>query len=221
MTNILIYGDSNSWGYTDEDAGQKYSNRWPVVFKNFLKQKKITCNLIEDSLPGRTTNIDDMVNGKHLNGASTFKSSLLAHSPIDIVIIMLGTNDLKKRFNRKPEDISNGLLELISIADKTFSGKGTWHDQNKSQIIILTPPALGKLSDEKNWPNYKEWVGGFQKSKELNESFKAILNDKKVKLYNCNDIIKSSEIDPIHWSKNTHHEFGRKFGEFFINSFKL
>ena len=49
----------------------------------------------------------------------------------------------------------------------------------------------------------------------------AKINDKKVKLYNCNDIIKSSEIDPIHWSKNTHHEFGRKFGEFIISSFKL
>ena len=221
MTNILIFGDSNSWGYVDEDEGQKYPRRWPVIFKEYLTQKKMVCNLFEDSLPGRTTNIDDALDGKHLNGASTFKSSLLVHSPIDIAIIMLGTNDLKKRFNREPKDISNGLIDLISIADNTYSGKGTWHDQNKSQIIILTPPTLGKLSDDKNWENYEEWIGAFQKSKELNESFKAILKDKKVKLYNCNNVIKSSEIDPIHWSKNTHHEFGRRFGEFFYNSFKL
>ena len=59
LKNILIFGDSNSWGYVDEDNGKRYENRWPIIFKNKLNKESFICNIIEDALPGRTTNIDD------------------------------------------------------------------------------------------------------------------------------------------------------------------
>ena len=130
MKNLLVFGDSNSWGFTDKNEGQRYDKRWPIIFVEYLNEIGISYNLKEDSLPGRTTNIDDERNGNHLNGSRVFKSSLLAHSPIDMVLIMLGTNDLKERFNRQPEDVANGIEKLITIAQTTFSGVGSWHDQN-------------------------------------------------------------------------------------------
>ncbi len=179
LKNILIFGDSNSWGYVDEDNGKRYESRWPIVFENNLNKESIDCKIIVDALPGRTTNIDDGKDGKHLNGATAFKSSLLSHSPIDIVIILLGTNDLKARFDREPKDIANGVLELISIANNTNSGEGTWHDEKKSNVVILVPPILGKLSIDESWINYKEWIGAFEKSKKLNEFYMDMCKEKK------------------------------------------
>lgn len=221
LKNILIFGDSNSWGYVDEDNGKRYENRWPIIFKNNLNKEDFICNIIEDALPGRTTNIDDDNDGKHLNGAATFKSTLLSHSPIDIVLILLGTNDLKARFGRQPKDIADGILELISIANNTNSGGGTWHDENKSEIVILTPPILGKLAEDEGWINYKEWIGAFEKSKKLNEFYTDLCKEKKIQLIDTNEFIISSENDPIHWSKKTHKDFGEILAKIFAKKIKL
>ena len=180
----------------------------------------VDCKIIEDALPGRTTNIDDGIDGKHLNGANAFKSTLLSHSPIDIVLILLGTNDLKARFNREPKDIANGVLDLISIANNTNSGEGTWHDEKKSNVVILIPPILGKLSIDESWINYKEWIGAFEKSKKLNEFYMDMCKEKKIEFIDTNEFIVSSEHDPIHWSKKTHKEFGEILAKIFAKKIK-
>ena len=220
LKNILIFGDSNSWGYVDEDNGKRYESRWPIIFESNLNKVGIDCKIIEDALPGRTTNIDDGEDGKHLNGATTFKSTLLSHSPIDIVIILLGTNDLKARFARQPKDVANGVLDLISIANDTNSGEGTWHDEKKSEVVILIPPILGKLSVDESWINYKEWIGAFEKSKKLNEFYKDMCKEKKFEFIDTNEFIVSSENDPIHWSKRTHKNFGEILAKIFVKKIK-
>jgi hypothetical protein len=219
LKNFLIFGDSNSWGFTDEDEGQRYDKRWPIVFINHLNKIGISCNLIEDSLPGRTTNIDDGKDGIHLNGSSVFKSSLLANSPIDMVLIMLGTNDLKKRFNREPEGVANGIEDLITIAQSTFSGVGSWHDQNLPKVIILCPPSLGHLAINSRWSNYDEWKGAFEKSQSLYNSYEKVCSKKKVQLIDSNFLIKSSDQDPIHWSKSSHQIFGKEIAKIISNKF--
>ena len=67
MINILVFGDSNSWGYTDEDEGKRYDKRWPVELSVHLANARLNCFIKEDSLPGRTTNVNDMQDGSHLN----------------------------------------------------------------------------------------------------------------------------------------------------------
>ena len=175
----------------------------------------------EDSLPGRTTNINDMQDGSHLNGASVFKSCLLSHSPLDLIIIMLGTNDLKKRFNRSSDEVAKGVKELINIAKHTFSGKGTWHDQNLSEIVVICPPVLGELSNDLQWSNYIEWEGAFDKSKKLFNSLKHVTDEEKIYLIDSNQYIESSSLDPIHWSKKTHETFGKKVADLIVDRIKL
>ena len=221
MINILAFGDSNSWGYTDEDEGKRYDKRWPVELSNHLANARLNCSVKEDSLPGRTTNVNDMRDGSHLNGASIFKSCLLSHSPIDLIIIMLGTNDLKKRFNRSSDEVAKGVKELINIAKHTFSGKGTWHDQNLSEIVVICPPVLGELSNDLQWSNYIEWEGAFDKSKKLFNSLKHVTDEEKIYLIDSNQYIESSSLDPIHWSKKTHETFGKKVADLIVDRIKL
>ena len=134
---------------------------------------------------------------------------------------MLGTNDLKKRFNRSSDEVAKGVKELIYIAKHTFSGKGTWHDQNLSEIIVICPPVLGELSNDLQWSNYIEWEGAFYKSKKLFKSLKHVTDEEKIYLIDSNQYIESSSLDPIHWSKKTHETFGKKVADLIVDRIKL
>ena len=134
---------------------------------------------------------------------------------------MLGTNDLKKRFNRSSDEVAKGVKELIYIAKHTFSGKGTWHDQNLSEIVVICPPVLGELSNDLQWSNYIEWEGAFDKSKKLFNSLKHVTDEEKIYLIDSNQYIESSSLDPIHWSKKTHETFGKKIADLIVNRIKL
>ena len=221
LKRILIFGDSNSWGYTDEDNGHRYEKRWPVLFNQELIQKGFDTEILEDCLPGRTTNIDDLQDGIHLNGAKVLKSSLLSHSPINLVILMLGTNDLKIRFQRTAENIGDGIKELIQIVLDTNSGSGGWHDVNKSNLAVICPPTLGEKSNDPTWINFKEWEGGLKKSKELYFSFENICNEMGVDLIDANKFCQSSSIDPIHWSKPMHMKFSENLAKIIGQKIKL
>jgi len=221
LKRVLVFGDSNSWGYTDQDNGHRYEKRWPVLLKQELIQKGFDIDILEDCLPGRTTNINDLQDGTHLNGAKVLKSSLLSQSPVDLVIIMLGTNDLKVRFQRSVENIADGIQELIQIVFETNSGTGSWHDQNKSKLIIICPPALGEKSNDPTWLNFNEWVGGLDKSKQLYNSFEKVCNQMEVALINANEFCQSSNIDPIHWSKPMHQKFSENLSKIIGQQIKL
>ena len=221
MKRVLIFGDSNSWGYTDQDNGHRYEKRWPVLLNQKLIQKGFNIEILEDCLPGRTTNINDLQDGAHLNGAKVLKSSLLAHSPIDFVLILLGTNDLKVRFQRSAINIADGIKELIKIVFETNSGTGSWHDQNKSKLIIICPPALGEKSKDPTWLNFEEWVGGLEKSKQLYYSFEKVCSQMGVDLIDTNQFCQSSNVDPIHWSKPMHQKFSEKLTKIIGQKIKL
>ena len=67
---ILVYGDSNSWGYLDDGSGQRYENRWPVVMAGELVARGMPVELVEECLPGRTTSADDAFQPAPASGAS-------------------------------------------------------------------------------------------------------------------------------------------------------
>ena len=77
---ILIYGDSNSWGYLDDGLGTRFEGRWPVSMAAQLLTDGHDIELIEECLPGRTTNLDDPQEGAHFNGGIMYQQPL---SPAD------------------------------------------------------------------------------------------------------------------------------------------
>ena len=96
MKTVLCYGDSNTWGYIG-GTGERFAPevRWPGVLQAALGG---AYRVIEEGLNGRTTVFDDSIE-EGRNGETYLRPCLQTHAPIDLVILMLGTNDLKRRFS--------------------------------------------------------------------------------------------------------------------------
>ena len=112
MKSILCFGDSNTWGADPVTAGRfSLHDRWPGVLRDELGD---VFHVIEEGLGGRTTVWDDPID-EYRNGKHHLLPCLWSHMPLDLVIIMLGTNDLKGRVCRRATDIASGVNHLVGM----------------------------------------------------------------------------------------------------------
>lgn len=205
---ILVYGDSNSWGYLDDGSGIRHPERWPVVMARHLRQAGTEAALVEECLPGRTTNVDDPQEGTWCNGLTPLKAILLSQQPIDHILLMLGTNDLKARFGRDAAAITTGVMSLLTIIRSTAAGPGGWHGEKAAPVTIICPPELGERADDPDWIRHREWLGGRATSQALPPVMKAACAAAGASFIDGNLHAVSSTRDPIHWGAETHATFG-------------
>ena len=143
---ILVFGDSNSWGWTPRKGQEptvRFAKnvRWPGVLAEELGTGY---EVIEEALSARTTNLDDPeedlrsehLRGATLNGARVLPALLASHLPLDLVVIMLGGNDLKARFKRTPGEIAQAAISLVRIIRDCEGGVFT-------QLSVTKGPATG------------------------------------------------------------------------------
>ena len=135
--NILCFGDSNTYGYKPDGTGRFDTNtRWTS-----LLQKKLGADhrVIEEALCGRTTVFqDDLREGRR--GLDLIGVTLEMHNPIDLLIVMLGTNDCKTRYNASAGTIAKGLAQVIQKARKNAS--------QPFDLLVISPIHLGEKSVE-------------------------------------------------------------------------
>ena len=195
MTTILCYGDSNTWGYVPtENRRYDRHERWTGVMADALGAGY---TIIEEGLPGRTTVHSDPIEGAHKNGLMVLPAILESHVPLDMVIILLGTNDLKKRFSLSPFDIAEGAGTLVHLVKQ-----GTWGIVPK--ILLVCPPPLGKLTG--GMAQMAE--GGLEKSRNLPEQFARVSRELSVPWFNAGDVVVTSERDGVHWEASEHKKLG-------------
>jgi len=160
---ILCYGDSNTWGYVPL-LSERYSSdvRWTGVLQNELGQDYL---IIEDGLNGRTTDVDDpRPERPGKNGKTSLIASIKENNPLDIIVLMLGTNDLKKIFNRTTDRITEGMRELI----KVIKSNAIPNVLVNPIILLVSPP----LVDESKKEISERYVGAGLTSKELAKSMR-------------------------------------------------
>ena len=179
---------------------------------NHLSQT-LSVDLIEECLPARTTNLSDPVLGSSFNGELTLEAILLSHQPIDHVLIMLGTNDLKARFNRNINDIVNAIIGLAKITRSTPAGRGGWFSDDAPDVSIICPLVIGKKANDQSWDRAVEWTGAYEKSLLLAYNLQKACNLAGINMIDGNEFGSSSENDPIHWDQKNHQRFGQKLAK--------
>lgn len=131
---ILCFGDSNTHGYNAQTGGRFGTNeRWTCLLSQLLGDAYL---VREEGLSGRTTSFEDPI-FEGLNGCALIHPCLLTHEPVSLVIIMLGTNDVKARFNATPENIARGMERLIY---KAITTRDVFPE--KPNILLIAPPPI-------------------------------------------------------------------------------
>jgi lysophospholipase L1-like esterase len=149
MHSILCYGDSNTWGcppyasITQAPDRIPHARRWPNVMGHALPNQAW---IVEEGLSGRTTVFDDPIEGKHKNGERGIISAIETHAPLDLVIMMLGTNDFKEQFRATSFTSARGMLTLVQAIRGHFAlaSKGV-------EILIVTPPSITHAAEPATW----------------------------------------------------------------------
>jgi lysophospholipase L1-like esterase len=197
MKRILCYGDSNTWGYNPVTQGRYGKHeRWPGQLRLALGDDY---DIIEEGLGGRTTVWDDPIEG-YRNGYDYLVPCLDSHKPLDLVIISLGVNDLKKRFSLSAYDIAEGVGVLVQVVQKSNAGpmNGT------PQILILAPPPLGKLTA------YAEMFEDAQaKSQGLAAHYARVAEELGCSSFDMSTVVAPSDLDGVHFEKSEHAKLGQ------------
>lgn len=196
MKKILCYGDSNTWGYRGSD-GKRFERdeRWPGVMSSKLGSGY---EIIEEGLNGRTTVWDDPIEG-HKNGETYLYPCLDTHAPIDLVIIMLGTNDTKLRFSLSAFDIAAGMEKLVKILKKSECGRGG----EAPKVLVLCPAPIGKVTV---WSQMFE--GAKEKSEGLSELYADIAKRHGCAFFDVGSVARTTDLDGVHFDARAHKIIG-------------
>ena len=198
MKRVLCFGDSITWGFNPSD-GTRYGfdQRWPGILE---LESEGAIRVIEEALPGRTTNTDSPYMPSR-NGAKVLEMVLETHTPIDIVIIMLGTNDLWLGFDYSASEITTDCLSLVWTVQKSRSGP----EYGVPEILLIAPPPLGKLSAYMNL-FFKDRE---KTSKELAALYKIGTKTAGVKFLDASKHVKASSVDGVHLEPGEHKKLAR------------
>jgi lysophospholipase L1-like esterase len=197
VKTIVCYGDSNTWGADPAGNGRfDHTTRWPGVMAGLLGEGY---RVIEEALNGRTTIVDDPISPNR-NGLTYLMPCLDSHHPFDLVTIMLGTNDLKFRLNRTAADIGESVMLLAETARNTPFGP----DESRPKVLIICPPPVALLTDLDGM-----FVGAVEKSLELPRYYELAAKWAQCDFLNAGDIIRSSDLDGIHFEASEHAKLGQ------------
>lgn len=201
MTDVLCFGDSNTWGYNPKDGSRfPWGVRWTSILQEQLKDQGI--RVIEEGLCGRTTIFDDPLR-QGRKGTELFPTLLETHGQPEQIVLMLGTNDCKTVFSASADVIGKGVVRLLEQA-KRFSPN--------SKILLISPIFLGE----------RVWEEGFDQefspesveiSKKLGSVYEKIARKYGTDFLRASDYVESSEEDQEHMNANSHQIFASVVAE--------
>lgn len=205
---ILAFGDSNTWGWNPAHdlKGPPYRwddhVRWTGVLERELGEE---FEVINEGLNGRTTVWDDPIE-EYRCGKDQIIPAMDTAAPFELIIIMVGTNDLKIRFGVPPRDIAQGAKILV---EKALARTDDFVDQ-KPRVLLICPPRLGPVSRTVMGPCFG---GSEEKSAQMHPFFLEVAQSHGVAYLNADEIIASSQLDGLHLDADQHEKLGLAIAE--------
>jgi lysophospholipase L1-like esterase len=204
MKNILCFGDSNTWGFIPESILEPHQRRFPIDVRwtgVLARELGSSFRIIEEGQNGRTTVHEDPF-ALARSGKAVLPAILESQKPLDLVILMLGSNDLKAVFGVSPPEIATGmkmLAQMILGSDAGLDGKAP-------PLLILSPPAIGDTTHlpgvGEKFPNARE------NSRKLPRLYEATAKMLGCAYLNTQELIEPSLADGIHLDAAAHARLG-------------
>lgn len=203
---VMCFGDSNTYGAipTLARAGRhRYApdRRWPGVMRRHLGG---TWDVIEEGHGGRTTVHDDPIEGPHKNGLKALPVCLETHMPLDLVVLMLGTNDLKHRFAVTPNDIADSIELLVRFVQRSEAG----HAGAAPSVLVVAPPPILEV----DWFG-QMFLGGAAKSLHFGTLFRDAAKRVGAGFFDAAQFVESSTVDGIHLESDAHRVLGAELAK--------
>ena len=194
---VLCFGDSITWGFNPlNQERMNEEERWTGILAHGLGDEYA---VIEEGLNGRTTVWDDPVNGPEKNGLKYLIPCLASHKPLDLVVLMLGTNDMKQRFSLSTTEIARGINVLVDVIKKSESGVNGF----EPELLLISPPYL---LDETGFDD--EFRNSYNKSQKLAGYLKKIADEQDCHFLDSSKIMVASELDGVHPDVLEHKKLG-------------
>lgn len=209
MKTVLCFGDSNTWGFCIErflagDMVPRFpaEQRWTGVAAAALGDGY---HLIEEGLNGRTTVFDDPVSGAYKNGSRYLLACLESHAPLDLVVIMLGTNDVKDRFSAPAADIARGAATLAATVRSSESGpRGA-----APAVLLVSPLPVGEHIRQSPFGEEFGYERGREKSLRFPERYANEAKMLGVDFLDAAKLVSAHPLDSIHLSAESHAVLGK------------
>lgn len=204
--HIVCLGDSNTYGYRPDALPPRFSEeeRWTCLLQGLLGRDYL---VIEEGLPGRTTVFEDPVE-EGLSALPYLYPCLNSHAPVDLLVLMLGTNDTKERLGANPCAIGKGLTRLVRKA-QTIDCWGA----GGPNILVIAPPAIGK-GIERSPVAQEMGAGCVEKSLRLPGQFRAAAKELGCAFLDANRLgLEQNVVDHIHLTAESHRILARTLAE--------
>ncbi|MEM9573607.1 MAG: SGNH/GDSL hydrolase family protein [Pseudomonadota bacterium] len=190
MTTILAYGDSLTWGSCPETGNRHpVSHRWPEVLAAGLGAGH---SMITDGLRGRTTGYDEYLADCDRNGVRTLPTVINTHAPIDLVVILLGVNDLKPHIAGTAIAALQGVRRLTQIVQSHRQGLTP---PKQAKILIVAPPPLVESDDAQFGAMF---AGGIDESQKLATLYAELAQEMDVAFFDAGTVASASSLDGVH-----------------------
>ena len=206
---ILCIGDSNTWGYNPEN-GWRHENRWTKVLQKLMPENEI----VEEGMNGRTLlSVDPFI--KERCGIMGLKMLLMSHKPIDCVVVMLGTNELKNSFECSADYVAKGIEEFI----KVILDKALWDRFSVPRLLVVSPVLIRKelIVNGDVFGGYDE--KSVLESQRMARAIESVCQRYDVDFMNAADFAVASLVDNLHMDEENHGKLAvainEKLGEMF------
>ncbi|MDF2759831.1 MAG: lipase [Thermomicrobiales bacterium] len=201
MKTVLCYGDSNTWGY-DPATRTRFPPdvRWTGILASRLGAEY---RVVEEGLNGRTTRWDDPIETGR-NGLTYLRPCIESHQPLDVIVIMLGTNDLKSRFDLSASDIAQSAAALAEMAWRFAHAP----DGSHAKVLFVAPPAISTLTELDQM-----FEGAREKSRQFSRYYRLAAGWYDLPFFDAGTVIVSSEKDGIHFDLEEHRKLGEALAD--------